>query len=446
MKFEMSLIRLLWAESKLYRVLLIAAILYFLLRLAVQSYLFAYAITPQAIAEGTLVSADLQFSYIPAAQHFQAREDIYLKGSLEILELHFPYSPAFAFFLSPILLLPLNIQVPLQVGIHLVAYGLLYFWWQRIFHKNKLDRAERAWAWALPLFLIFTVFWDDVALLNIYLIIALFSTFALDAVLDEDLAWAAFWLGAVILPIKPHWAFPLGIPLLLGRYRFFFKLLAGTILAYLAIVAITIIGGGADYVLRQYQDYVGFLSRLSRDFPWWGPEKPFLGYNHSIKQIVVYYLGVTPENLRLAGIVKLLLLIPLGWVSLKYLRRPIDKAGKESPQLALTLAFTLYLGAFIWLDMVWEISLALVIFVFLLTVLEKKWQRTLLWVVFTPYAFLDIWRLISYLSFGDAILAEDTYVLTDPFIYLPWIMVILLVFYGMLSYRLGSQQETPSTG
>jgi hypothetical protein len=428
----MSAVRSLWAESKLYRGLLIAAAIYFVLRLALQIYLFAYAITPEAIAEGTLVSGDLQFSYIPAAQHFQARQDIYLKGSLEILEMHFPYSPAFAFFFMPILLLPLNIQVPLLVVIHILAYALLYMWWHRIFHKNGLDRAEQGWAWALPLFLVYTVFWDDLGLLNIYLIVALFSTFALDAVLDEDVAWASFWLGAVILPIKPHWAFPLGIPLLLGRYRFFLKLLAGTAAGYLVVAGIALIGGGADYVLRQYQEYIGFLSRLSRDFPWWGPDKPFLGYNHSIKQTVVYYLGVTAENLQLATLIKLILLIPLGWVGFTLLRNPVNKAGKDTPRLALTIAFALYLGAFIWLDMVWEVSLAVVIFIFLLTLLKEKWARSLVWIVFTPYAFLDIWRFISYLVLGDSILAEGSYVLTDPFIYAPLIMVMLLVFYGLL--------------
>jgi hypothetical protein len=440
----MSAVRSLWAESKLYRGLLIAAVVYFLLRLALQIYLFAYAITPEAIAEGTLVSADLQFSYIPAAQHFQAREDIYLKGSLEVLEMHFPYSPAFAFFFMPILLLPLNIQVPLMVVIHLLAYGLLYIWWHRIFHKNKLARAEKAWTWALPIFLIYTVFWDDLGLLNVYLIVALFSTFALDAVLDEDVAWASFWLGAVILPIKPHWAFPLGIPLLLGRYRFFLKLLAGTAAGYLIVAGITMIGGGADYVLRQYQEYIGFLSRLSRDFPWWGPDKTFLGYNHSIKQTIVYFLGVTPENLQLATFIKLILLIPLGWIGLTLLRNPVDKAGKETPRLALTIAFALYLGAFIWLDMVWEVSLALVIFTFLLTLLEEKWARSLVWIVFAPYAFLDIWRFISYLAFGDSILADGSYVLTDPFIYAPLIMVMLLVFYGLLIRNLWQTEPGPA--
>ena len=94
----MNYIKECWRESRVYRVLLVAAIIYAVLRLAIQVYLFSDSLRPEAIAQGAQVSADLQQSYIPAAQHFQAREDIYLKGSLEILELHFPYSPAFAFF------------------------------------------------------------------------------------------------------------------------------------------------------------------------------------------------------------------------------------------------------------------------------------------------------------------------------------------------------------
>lgn len=435
----MNSIRQCWAESKMYRALLVAAILYALLRFAVQVFLFADSITPQAIAEGTLVSADLQFSYIPAAEHFRDRADIYLKGSLEILETQFPYSPAFAFLYGPLLLLPIEILVGVMVVIHVAAYWLLYVWWAGIFRRNNLQMAERLWARMLPLFIIFTVFWDDLALLNIYLIVALFATFAIDAVLDEKLGWASFWLGAVILPIKPHWAFALGIPLLLGRYRFFFKLVGGTLLAYLAVVLATILGGGADYVLGQYRDYFEFLGRLSRDFPWWGPDKPFLGYNHSVMQTILYYFGVTPANKQLATIVKLLLLVPLGLVGLKYLKSPIRKSGREVPETALALGFALYLGAFIWLDMVWEISLGLVIFVFLLTVIEQKWERSLLWIIFLPYAALDIWRLISYLSFGDSILYNDVYVLTDPILYVPWILVLIIVFYSLLLKRLFQQ-------
>lgn len=433
-----------WAESKTYRALLIAAILYALLRFAVQVSLFAYSITPQAVEEGTLTSADLQFSYIPAAEHFRDREDIYLKGSLEILETHFPYTPAFAFLYGPLLLLPIGILVWVMTAIHLAAYYLLYVRWARIFHKYRLLKANKLWAQTLPLFIIFTVFWDDLALLNIYLIVALFATFAIEAVLDENLGWASFWIGAVILPIKPHWAFALGIPLLLGRYRFFLRLMLGTLLAYLATVVVTILGGGADYVLRQYQDYFIFLSRLSRDFPWWGPDKPFLGYNHSVMQTILYYFGVTDANKTLASIVKLALLVPLGLAALKYLRNPIRKSGREVPETALALGFALYLGAFLWLDMVWEISLGLVIFVFLLTIIEQKWIRTALWILFFPYAALDIWRLISYLAFGDSILYAGVYVTTDPILYVPWILALIIIFYGLLIRFLSNSRPSLS--
>jgi hypothetical protein len=284
--------------------------------------------------------------------------------------------------------------------------------------------------------LVFSPFWDDFSYMNTYMLIALFATFLIEAVLREDLVWASFWLGAVILPIKPHWAFALALPLLLGRYRFFLKLLLGAGLAYLVVAGITILAGGFDYGIRQYHDYFGFLSRLTRDYPWWGPDKPFLGYNHSIMQIVLYYLGVTSANMHLATIIKLILLLPLGWISLKFLRNPINKAGSEIPETALALVFVLYLGAFIWLDMVWELSLGVVIFAYLLATSEHKWVRVLLWVLFAPYALLDIWRLVSYLGFGDSILYQGAYVLTDPLLYIPWIMMILLGFYVLLLSKL----------
>jgi hypothetical protein len=420
----------------MYRALLVLAAIYALLRLAIQLFLFMDAMSPEAVAQGAQVSADLQQSYVPAAQHFQAREDLYLEGSLEVLELHFPYSPAFAFFFMPILLLPLTILVPLMVLLHLAAYGLFYMWWNRIFQRNGLHAAARSWAWILPVFLVFSVFWDDLAYMNIYLIVALFATFAIDAILQEKLARAAFWLGAVILPIKPHWSFALALPLLLGRSRFFLQLLVGTILAYLVVTGVTIFAGGWEYGIRQYQNYFEFLARLSRDFPWWGPERPFLGYNHSIMQIVLYYLGVSPASMSLATSIKLILLIPLGWIGLKFLRQRIDKPGSEIPETALALVFALYLGAFIWLDMVWELSLGIVIFAYLLAVTGPGWIRSTLWVLFGVYALLDIWRLVSYLALGDDVLYQGAYVLTDPLIYVPWIMLVLLTFYSTLIVKL----------
>jgi hypothetical protein len=425
-----------WSASRIYRVLLVLAVIYALLRLAIQVFLFSDALRPEAVAEGVQVSADLQQSYIASAQRFQAREDLYLKGSLEHVEAHYLYSPAFAFFFAPLLLMPLPILLPVMVVIHLLAYALLYIWWGRIFEQNQLTNVAREWARLLPLYLVFSPFWDDLSYMNTYIIIALLATLAIDAILQEKLAWASFWLGAVILPIKPHWAFALALPLLLGRYRFFLKLLAGAAVAYLLIAGITIVAGGVEYGIRQYQDYFAFLSRLTRDYPWWGPDRPFLGYNHSILQVVLYTLGVSAANMQFATIIKVILLIPLGWITLKFLRNPSNRAGREVPEIALALVFAFYLGAFIWLDMVWELSLGIVIFAYLIATSEQKGARVLLWLLFGPYALLDIWRLISYMALGDDVLYQGAYVLTDPLLYVPWIMMVLLVFYAILIARL----------
>lgn len=423
--------------------MLILAVIYAILRLAVQIFLFSDAMSPQAVAEGVQVSADLQQSYIASAQRFQAREDLYLKGSLEHVEAHYLYSPAFAFFFAPILLLPLPILLPLMVIIHIVAYAMLYMWWYRIFKKNNLPHIANQWVRLLPLYLVFSPFWDDLSYMNTYIIVALFATFLIEAILQEKLGWASFWLGAVILPIKPHWAFALALPLLLGRYRFYLRLLLGAALAYLIVAGITILAGGTEYGIRQYQDYFSFLSRLTRDYPWWGPDRPFLGYNHSIMQIVLYALGVSAANMSLATILKLILLLPLGWISLQFLRKPVNRAGNEVPEIALALVFAFYLGAFIWLDMVWELSLGIVIFAYLLATSAQKGTRVLLWALFGPYALLDIWRLVSYIALGDDVLYEGAYVLTDPLIYIPWIMMILLLFYTLLLHKLNKSSIEP---
>lgn len=425
-----------WSRSKTYRVLLSLAILYALVRLTFQTFLFIDALDPVAMAEGEQVSATLQDSYIAAAQHFQAREDLYLKDALIHAEQHYLYSPAFALFLTPFLLLPLQSLLPLLLIIHVATYMLLYIGWAQIFEQHNLFPIARQWARLLPLYLVFSAFWDDIAYMSMYILVALFLTFLTSALLQEKVGWASFWLGAVLLPFELQWAVALILPLLLGRYRFFFKLLAGTALAYLIVSGITIAIGGFDYGIRQYQDYFSFLIHFTRDYPWWGPNKPFLGYNHSIMQSVLYFLGISAANMRLATIIKLILLLPLGWIGLKFIRRPSKEAANEIPGTALALAFALYLATFIWLELVWEVTIGVFIFAYLLATAEQRQTRILLWVFFGLYALLDVWRVLSYAVLRDKVLTQAGYVLTDPLIYAPWIMLVILVFYAVLLLRL----------
>ncbi len=431
----MTDIRTQWTSSKTFRVLVILALVYTVLRMGIQAILLVDMTSASVSAPEGQVASDLDI-YVNAARHFLAREDLYLKGTLEHLETHYPYSPAFALMFMPILLLPMPVLVPLDVLFHIAAYVLMYIYWGKIFKRLQLTSASHALVNLLPLWVVFSAFWDDVAYLNIYIIMALVATLFINALLEENLGWAIFWLGVIILPIKPQWAFAAALPLLLGRYKFFIRLIVGSAIAYLLVAGATILIGGVGYGVQQYTDYIAFLARLSRDFPWRGPDKPFLGYNHSIVQTVVYFFGISPTMMKVATLVKLLLLAPLGIVSLRYLIYPLNKRGDEVPRLALDFAFALYLGAFIWLDMVWEISLGIAIFTYLIGTLEDKRIVNFLWVVFVPYAFADIVRLFSYIIFGDAILYDGSYVLTDILTYLPWIMVVLLSFYAVILWRL----------
>lgn len=106
------------------------------------------------------------------------------------------------------------------------------------------------------------------------------------------------------------------------------------------------------------------------------------------------------------------------------------------PRLALELAFALYLAAFIWLDMVWELSLGIAMFTYLLATERRPQVRPLIWVFFLCYAFQDLVRLLSVAVFGRDIMTDSGYVLSDPAIYFPINMVVILFFYGLLLYRL----------
>jgi hypothetical protein len=298
-----------------------------------------------------------------------------------------------------------------------------------------LDRAKETLAWLLPLWLVFSQFWADLGYLNIYVFMALLSTLLIDGVLHERTGWSVFWL-AIILQTKPQWAFAAAVPLLLGRYRFFFKLLGLSIVAYAAIVGVVMLAAGPAYGWRQYGDYAQFLLNMRSNLVWRGPDAPFLGYDHSITQIVVYLLGTAPATVALATGIKLLLLIPLAAVGLRHLRQPTGRPGQTLPRLGLDLAFVLYLGAFIWLDVVWEVTFGIVVFTYLLATLEGRNDRVWAWAIFLPYALVDLWQIISVATFGFDVVVPGPFVLTDPAIYVPLVMIVILAFYALLIRRL----------
>jgi hypothetical protein len=417
-----GILRKTWGKSKWFRILLIISIVWAALRLIAQIVLAADPVSSQ-------LSVDLQV-YLDAATHFVERTNLY-PASLEILEYHFPYPPPFALLFTVFLKLPKVVTIFLHMAIHILAYYLLFTRWGKILNLLRLDKASETLIRTLPLWFVFVGFWDDLIYLNIYTIMALLVTLLIEAILDENLRWSVVWL-TVILLTKPHFAFAAIIPLFLIRYKFFFKMLLWAIVSYAAISLFTILVGRPDYVLGQYRDYLQLLTRLGNDFPWRVPEAGFLGYNHSIKQIFAFYGGISASTLTIATIVKLVLLIPLAVITIPRLLRPVRQLEQAEPWL-LEVVLLIYLGVFIWLDIVWEAFLTIAIFGYLLSALKARWQKIALACIFVPYAILDAWRLIAYVTGSPMI--TDAYLQWDYSMYFPIIMIVILTFYVILAVR-----------
>lgn len=426
-----------WNRSPWYRGLLIAAAIYALVRLGVQiGYL---VVLPRYTGSEYQVPVDLQI-YLDAARRLATRQNLYPQGPDQIEV--YQYAPSYALTFTPFLALPTLVVALLHTLLHVLAYAALYWRWQRLFDHLGLDHVAQKLAWALPIWLLFSSFWTDLGYLNIYVLIALLATLLIEAVLHERLGWSLLWLS-IILQIKPHWAFAVAVPLLLGRRRFFLCLAGGAVLIYAAIAGVTVVSIGPVYGYEQYTDYVRFLGRMRDYFPWRGPGDGYLGYNHSLTQVIVYLLGPHTGAFRLATTVKVLLLAPLGLISAYHLLHPGRHTARELPYRALDLVLSFYLAAFIWLDMVWELSLGLVVYVYIMATENKRWIKIVLSAAFLVYALLDPLRLVSFgLSLtGLDIVDPGPYILTDPNIYFPTILISIVGFYLVLVHRLWSTRN-----
>jgi len=442
-----------WSQSTAFRVVLILAVTYAGLRLFVHGAYLSVLLAPNsatseglpgwAETEGPMLPVDLQV-YLDAAERFEKREDLYVRGRVTRLEDLYQYTPAFAMVSRVFLRLSPAALAAIHTLLHLVAYVLLYVLWDRVFKQSALPAARRTLAYAIPLWLMFPDFWSDLGYLNIYVFMALLSTLLIESILAERVFWSALWLS-LILQTKPQWAAVAALPALLGRWRFTIKSAGLALGLYTASAALTVLASNPTYAVKQWVGYARFLTQLSGHFPWRLPGDGFLGYNHSVKQIVFFLLGVAPGAARFATVAKGLLLAPLGAIGVRHLIEPVQREGHEVPELSLNLAFALYLAAFIWLDMVWELTLGIALFVYLVASADGIRRRRLLWAAFLPYALVDVFRLTgAALAFvGLNTVLPGPYVLTDPSVHVPMVMILILVFYALLVRRLWLEQRTP---
>jgi hypothetical protein len=286
-----------------------------------------------------------------------------------------------------------------------------------------LNSAKEVLVQTLPAWLIFSAFWSDLAYANVYVIMALLATLLIAAVIKRRLGWAIIWLG-LIIQIKPQWAFAIFILIGQRDWKFLLKLLAGAGLFYLSCMGATMLVVGSNNTLSQYSAYFSFMTSMDDYYPW--TKLPFLGYNHSILQTVIHFAGLPLSKLTLgiANLIKLVLLVPLLWLSWQFnqINRPQSHA--------LMLALGWYLGIFIIMDVIWELTLTLSVFSVIWPMLRATWGKWGMGMLVGIYVALDIWRAVSYLIWGNNILWQGSgYVMTDPALYVPIILLVLLALY-----------------
>jgi hypothetical protein len=411
-----------WRTSRPFRVWTILAIIGLLLNLALtvlwQLEVFTFEENPPA--------NDLKI-YLEAGERFLRRENLYIAPRPDFGL--YVYSPPFAVLMGALTYLPYKLLWIIDALLHLLIYWALYWRWFVIFRQQGLSGAAEALVRLFPLWLVFNGLLYEIAYMNIYIFMAFLATLLLEAMFYQQTGRAILWL-TILLLVKPQWAFALGIPFLLGQWRFLGKVIGGSILAYAGVVALMVLITG-QYALEQYREYVQFLQSVPYTFIWNTMAKDgHIGYNNSIMQLVVFFTNQAPYSVGITTAIKIIFSLPLLAIFWRYRRAAPNEAN---PAFKLEWAFALYLLAFLWLDVVTELTFGIVIFAYLSATLSEQRSKSWARLVFLPYALTFIWITISGIASFVAPLPE---ILIDPSLYIPFILIATLGLYGLLLWQL----------
>src|SRR5207249_3776074 len=94
-----------------------------------------------------------------------------------------------------------------------------------------------------------------------------------------------------------------------------------------------------------------------------------IGYNNSIMQLIIFFTNRAPYSIGLTTAIKILLALPLIAI---YWRCRRHASQETNPGFTLEWAVALYLLAFIWLDVVTELTFGIVIYTYLLATLPNQ--------------------------------------------------------------------------
>lgn len=306
-----------------------------------------------------------------------------------------------------------------HLALIVAAWAAAGWLWRAVF-RDLFPAQPGLWRAWLPFWLVYSQWFADQNYLNTYTFL-MALTGALTLALLRRRLWVAVLLAVLILQAKPHYAFPVVLPILLGRWREAARLWAGVAVAYLGVAGLTLWAVGWPYGASLYGEYVYFLATIPQGYPW---SAHYLGLNHSWLSILHWLFGLQPWAPFAAGCLKLATGLPLAWRGLAWLRRP-PLPGR--PAAALGLALALHLWLLTTLDQLWEVSLAIVAaaYVWAEGDARVRWWAAVIGGGFALVGLLQlgVWRLA--LAWGRPMDA------LDPTAHLPVLMLVALSLYGL---------------
>lgn len=364
--------------------------------------------------------------YLRAGQAVSAGQSPYPDGPWHDTAVYH-YSPTLAwllsyFFKGDSLHWPFRWLAYLYLGLTLAAYPLAWLVWRRVFEQFQLDQAGAVMVTSLPLWLVYSQWFADQNFLNIYTFLLLLDGLLVLALLRQN-TWLALVLVVLIAQTKPHYLYPLVLPFWLGRWRFCFKLVLACLMGYTLVAVVTIVMVGPTLGFKLYQDYFSFLSTIAERYPW---SAYYLGYNHSWQSILHWLFGLQPWIPAAVTVLRGITFLPLLWLGWRWWQRGCSVGGQ--PAVALGLALALHLWAVMSLDQLWEVTTAIVIFVYLLAVADAPMRRWTLW-IFIPFALLGLAQLFGWQVAALFNRPADQFDLTAR---LPVLIVAALGLYSLL--------------
>jgi hypothetical protein len=308
------------------------------------------------------INVDLK-TYFTAGQNLSVQAPIYELGSWKT-EINYRYHPIFAWLFSHV-----TVQAQLtfqQVWAPLMAivYLLGVFVWYRA--VRQLDpEIEKRFLFFLPLAIVASEWLATLGYGNVALVLVVLTGLLTLVLANKSPFWAGV-LTALIILMKPQWAFPLLIPVVLKDWKLLFRTLAIAAVVYGIISLVFVVAVGPNYGVKTLQDYVTFMLRAPGNYPWMGQEAAFNTNQNAIYQTWLRYFGfqgwVQPVSLisQVLLLVAFLITLVRAWSS------------KTSMTVVLAFLFAGYAIGTLMLSEIQDCTLGALIFVYILSTGNKR--------------------------------------------------------------------------